>query len=132
MEQSSSIPVQLEQVDQQIYRDFDEATHDLLMADSAAERAAAARKLGTLGSPSATAYLVAALYDISPEVRRAAAESLGHIGDHAAIGPLNDLLARETNGGAQDSAIPQAIHSITTRIQEEGGRLHSAGPTDSS
>src|SRR5213593_1765817 len=95
--------------------DFAEATHDLLMEDSATKRAAAARRLAKLGRPLASPYLTAALLDNSAGVRQAAAEALGHIGDSGAIPPLQDLLARETNGEVPERAIADAINSITVR-----------------
>ncbi len=85
MAQLSYVPSQPEAGDQ-CQNGLVEATHDLLMADSAAQRAAAARPLGTLGQPAATAYLMVSLYDTSREVRQASAESLGLIGDASAIG----------------------------------------------
>ena len=59
------------------------------MGDSAGERAAAAYKLGRLGTTAGVAYLIAALYDNAAEVPNAAAESLGLIGDATALGPPN-------------------------------------------
>src|SRR6185503_2645243 len=58
--------------------DFAEATHDLLMDESAPQRAAAAHRLAGLGRPLASPYLIAALSDNSWEVRQAAVEALGH------------------------------------------------------
>jgi len=55
---------------------FDDAAMQLRTADSPAERAAAARKLGVASDSRATGYLIAALDDGAPEVRRAATESL--------------------------------------------------------
>lgn len=112
MAQLSYVPSQPEVGDQS---GLVEATHDLLMADSAAERAAAARTLGTLGQPAATAYLMASLYDTSREVRQASAESLGLIGDASAIGPLSDLHERESNRQELDATISSAIFAITNR-----------------
>ena len=93
---------------------FDEATRDLRTADSPAERAAAARKLGSVRSRLATAHLIAALFDSAPEVRRAAVEALGQIGDPSAVVPLNALLARETSRQVPESTVRQAIESIAT------------------
>src|SRR6185295_5003597 len=73
--------------------DFAEATHDLLMDDSPARRAEAAIRLARLGKPLACPYLIASLSDASSEVCRAAAQSLGLIGDSSAIAPLEELLA---------------------------------------
>jgi hypothetical protein len=75
---------------------FDEATRSLKTAESPADRATAARKLGMLGSQLATAHLIAAVFDTAPEVRRAAAEALIQIGDPGvATAPLNALLIGE-------------------------------------
>src|SRR5438552_6224145 len=75
---------------------FDEATRGLKTAESPADRAAAARKLGMVGSHLATAHLIAALFDEAPEVRRAAAEALIQIGDPwVATAPLNAILIDE-------------------------------------
>ena len=75
---------------------FDEATRALKTAESPADRAAAARKLGMVGSHLATAHLIAALFDEAPEVRRAAAEALIQIGDPwVATAPLNAILIDE-------------------------------------
>jgi len=92
---------------------FDEATRDLRTADSPAERAAAASKLGKVGSPLGTSHLIAALQDSAPEVRRSAVESLGQIGDSGAIQALNDLLSRETSRQLPEAVIRRAIESIT-------------------
>src|SRR3989454_5558920 len=92
---------------------FDEATRDLRTADSPAERAAAARKLGLVGSRLATTHVNAALFDTAPEVRRAAVEALGQFGDPSAVAPLNELLARETSRQVPESLVRQAINSIT-------------------
>ena len=95
--------------------DFAQATQDLLMEDSAANRVAAARKLAKSGNRSATSYLIAALSDSSLEVRIAAAESLGQLGDLAEMTHLRDLLARGTQNETEQRVISEAIHSIATR-----------------
>jgi hypothetical protein len=92
---------------------FDDAVQQLRTADSPAERAAAARKLGVVGDSSATVHLTESLRDGAPEVRRAAAESLGQIGDPTAIPPLNELLLRETSRQLPAAVIRHAINSIT-------------------
>ena len=95
--------------------DFAEATHDLLMDESAPRRAAAAQRLAGLRRPLASPYLIAALSDSSWEVRQAAVEALGQIGESEAITPLQELL----EGGNQDAllqrAISRAIRSISER-----------------
>jgi hypothetical protein len=92
---------------------LDETARDLQTAESPAERAAAARKLGAVAVFAATPHLAVGLHDIAPEVRRACVESLGQIGDGAGISPLTDLLARETNRLVPEAVIRHAINSIT-------------------
>jgi len=72
--------------------DHDDIIKQLRTADSPSERAAAARKLGVIRDPRATAHLIESLQDGAPEVRRASTESLGQIGDPSAIAALNELL----------------------------------------
>ena len=95
--------------------DFAEATHDLLMAEAPVRRAEAALRLASLGKPLASPYLIAALADSAWEVRQAAAESLGRIGDEEAIAPLQDLLGNGNQDSSLQQAITQAISSITSR-----------------
>ena len=95
--------------------DFAEATHDLLMDEFAARRAAAAHRLAELGNPLASPYLIAALCDNSWEVRQAAVEALGHISESEAIKPLQDLLDRGNQDVLLQRAISRAIQSISAR-----------------
>ena len=60
---------------------FDETVQNLRGANSPTERAAAARALGVVGSPRATAHLIAAMFDDDVEVRNAAAEALIQVGE---------------------------------------------------
>jgi hypothetical protein len=60
---------------------FDEAVEALRTAGSPAERAAAARALGLVGSQRGAAHLVAAMFDDNPEVRSAAEQALDRIGE---------------------------------------------------
>ena len=106
--------------------DFAEATHDLLMEDSAASRAAAAHRLAHLGRPLASPYLIAALADNAWEVRQAAAESLGLVGDAEAIAPLQDLLSR----GNQDALLQQAISSAISSISARAGSAAASKPAN--
>lgn len=91
---------------------FDEATRDLRTADSPAQRASAARKLGVVGNSAGTAHLIAALHDSAPEVRRSAVESMGQIGDPEAVPALNELLLRENSRQLPEAVIRHAINSI--------------------
>ena len=104
---------------QSFMSDFAEATHDLLMAEAPVRRAEAALRLASLGKPLASPYLIAALADSAWEVRQAAAQSLGCIGDDEAIEPLQAMLA----GGNQDALLQQeisrAIESITSRAANQ-------------
>ena len=61
--------------------DLDEAVENLRSATSPAERAAAARSLGESGGELGKVHLVAALFDESPEVQRAAQEALDQLGE---------------------------------------------------
>ena len=60
---------------------FDEAVQNLRAAQAPAERAAAARALGLVGSQRATAHLIAAMFDDDAEVRTAAEAALDQIGE---------------------------------------------------
>ncbi|MGH9873389.1 MAG: HEAT repeat domain-containing protein [Pyrinomonadaceae bacterium] len=60
---------------------FDEAVQKLRAASAPAERAAAARALGVVGSQRATAHLIAAMFDDDAEVRDAAAQALIQVGE---------------------------------------------------
>src|SRR6185295_1308641 len=91
---------------------FNEAVMQLRSADSPTERAAAARKLGAVCDQKGTTHLIASLEDGAPEVRRAAVESLGQLGDPAAIPALNELLLRETSRQLPSAVIRHAINSI--------------------
>lgn len=62
---------------------LDEAVQDLRAATSPAERAAAARTLGIVGTGLGNVHLIAALFDNAQEVRDAAAEALTQLGDPA-------------------------------------------------
>jgi HEAT repeat protein len=78
--------------------DYLDAIRDLRSSDSAVERAAAARTLGRFGSLLPTAYLIAALFDQAPEVRRAAAGALNQIRDpDVALNWVNALIGADSN-----------------------------------
>lgn len=89
---------------------FDEAVHNLRAADSASERAAAARVLGVVGSQRGTAHLIAAMFDDDSEVRSAAEEALTQIGEPAAVAPaatekLKPADAPELTGEAETASV---------------------------
>ena len=87
------------------YGYLDEAIDSLRANDSPALRANAARILGTVGSKRGTAPLIAALFDDSPEVRKAAEDALGRIGDPSvSIGPMDSMIS-----GRSDYPPPQAV-----------------------
>ncbi len=92
---------------------FEDTTRQLRNAESAADRASAARLLSTVGDQRATPHLATALKDRAAEVRRAAVESLGQLGDGSAIAPLQDLLTRENDPHVPEAVIRHAINSIS-------------------
>ena len=61
--------------------DLDEAVENLRSATTPAERAAAARSLGESGGELSKVHLVAALFDDSPEVQKAAQVALDQLGE---------------------------------------------------
>jgi hypothetical protein len=93
---------------------FDDATHELRIASSENERAAAARRLSFVNDREATPHLVAALSDPSPDVRRAAVEALMDMRDPAAIPALNTLLQNEQDRKVPQSVIQKAIEACAT------------------
>ncbi len=119
---------------------LDETIRDLRGANSPEQRAAAAHTLGIVGSRRSTAHLIAALFDDSLEVQRAAASALAQIGDPAvAEGPLKALLvsddqeilpahqAEEEQGPAKQSLMPidSDVADMPPTIVAD---LHSADP----
>lgn len=88
---------------------FDEAANDLSTATAPAERTSAARHLGLVRDTAATPYLVAALEDSSPEVRRAAVEALAEVRDPQAVAPLEALRNSEKNRKERNRKIPRAL-----------------------
>lgn len=93
---------------------FDDATRDLRIAESANERAAAARRLSFVHNSEATPHLVGALDDPSPDVRRAAVEALMDLRDPAAIGALNTLMQTENDRKVPRTLIKHAIEACAT------------------
>ncbi|HKR01361.1 MAG TPA: HEAT repeat domain-containing protein, partial [Pyrinomonadaceae bacterium] len=98
---------------------LDEATRNLRTADAPAERAASARSLGYVHDRSVTPHLVAALDDESPEVRRAAVESLAELKDPAAVESLKSLLERERDRKVPKNLIKRAIEASVAVEEEE-------------
>ena len=107
---------------------FNDAATELQSADSPAERAGAARKLGAVRSPKAIAPLVASLEDRAPEVRRAAVESLGQLGDPSAVPLLNELLSRETSHQLPSAVIRDAINAIAFHEGKHPSVSESSSP----
>ena len=98
---------------------FDDATRDLRVAESANERAAAARRLSFVRNQEATPHLTAALDDSSPDVRRAAVEALMDLRDPSAIAPLNSLMQTETDRKVPRSLIKHAIEACATTAPDD-------------
>ncbi len=97
---------------------FDDATRDLRVAESANERAAAARRLSFVHDREATPHLIGALHDSSPDVRRAAIEALMDLRDPSAIGPLNTLMQTENDRKVPRTLIKHAIDACATSAAE--------------
>jgi hypothetical protein len=119
---------------------FDEAVLNLRAANSATERAAAARVLGLVGSQRGTPHLIAAMFDDDLEVRRAAEEALSRIGDAsvsqaAVAGPLNvgplenegETDAHEATASVMDQ---QEVHDRSGRAEEVMTESDQAGGSD--
>ncbi len=111
---------------------FDEAVQDLRMANSSAERVAAARALGLVGSGRGTPHLIAAMFDDDPEVRSAAEEALAQIGDSAELSaPVSELLSIEKDLEelkAADASLPvqsstlEEATSVNSQAREQEGQ----------
>lgn len=99
---------------------FDDLTSQLRTADTESERETAARLLGLVRDPRASAHLVVSLRDPSVGVRRAAVESIGQIGDPAAVASLRELLKRESGRELPEAVIKHAIKSITVTQAKRG------------
>lgn len=99
---------------------FDDATRTLRTGETPAERASAARSLGLIRDESGTPHLVAALDDSSPEVRRAAVESLAEVRDPSAVAALESLRDREKSREVPTALIQHAIEaSVIGRMKVE-------------
>jgi hypothetical protein len=108
------------------YGYFEDATRDLRIAESSAERAAAARRLSFVRDREATPHLAAALQDSAPEVRRAAVEALLDQGDPGAMAPLNDLMRVETDSNVPHTLIRRAIEACAASRDEPEAALSAA------
>jgi len=107
------------------YGYLDEAINSLRSNDSPALRANAARILGTVGSKRGTAPLIAALFDDSTEVRKAAEEALSRIGDPSvSIGPMDGMIS-----GHSDYPAPEVVD--LSPIESDAGEVE-VGSTDES
>jgi hypothetical protein len=98
---------------------FDDATHDLRIAESSNERAAAARRLSFVHELEATPHLIGALDDPSTDVRRDAVEALMDLRDPSAIGPLNSLMQTENDRKVPRTLIKHAIDACATSTPAE-------------
>lgn len=109
---------------------FDEAVQNLRGATAAADRAAAARALGLVGSQRATAHLIAAMFDDDEEVRTAADAALRQIGEVtdsnviAAVSPQN-----ENNVVAESSVTESADVNETDLKLEEASSVGQVNTT---
>ncbi len=102
-----------------------EAILTLRSAESAADRAVAARTLGAVGGQRETAPLIAALFDDSAEVRHAAGEALAQIGDPTiSFGPLTALVNGNVDWGAPDVVQPSIPPEVPAA--EDAARAESA------
>jgi hypothetical protein len=102
---------------------FDDATRDLRIAESANERAAAARRLSFVHDREATPHLIGALDDSAPDVRRAAVEALMDLRDPSAIGPLNSLMQTENDRKVPRTLIKHAIDACATSTSADAAPL---------
>jgi hypothetical protein len=98
---------------------FDDATRDLRTAESANERAAAARRLSFVHDREATPHLIGGLDDPAADVRRASIEALMDLRDPAAIAPLNSLMQTETDRKVPRGLIKQAIEACAVSGAQE-------------
>jgi len=111
---------------------FDDATRDLRTADSANERAAAARRLSFVHDREATPHLIGGLDDPSPDVRRASVEALMDLRDPAAIAPLNSLMQTETDRKVPRTLLKHAIEACATGGADAEPLSAATGPAPES
>lgn len=131
-------------VDAQVFFDRGyphEAIRDLRSSDSASKRADAARTLGIVGSRLTTSYLIAALFDQAPQVRRAAAEALERLRDPAvAIDLLESFLGADSDPARLEETVPGQMatgqaESVRIEVEpweraEEAHHLRDYSPGD--
>ncbi|HSS20616.1 MAG TPA: HEAT repeat domain-containing protein [Pyrinomonadaceae bacterium] len=91
---------------------FEDTIESLRPGRSSAERAAAARALGLLGSDRATPHLIAATFDDDAEVRAAAEDALRQISD-----PTTASVAAETTHYEESPTVDEAV-TISSSISE--------------
>jgi HEAT repeat protein len=87
---------------------FEDTVESLRPGNSSAERAAAARALGTLGSERATPHLIAAMFDDDAEVRIAAEDALRLIGDPTVAGVASQTVAPAESPAVVEPSAPAA------------------------
>ncbi len=103
------------------YGYLDEAISSLRATESPEERADAARTLGIVGSQRGTASLIAALFDDAAEVRKAAEEALGRIGDPSvSIGPISTMISGDIDYGAPYVVRPSEAETASVEEIEIG------------
>ena len=108
---------------------FDETVQNLRAASSPADRAAAARALGLVGSQRATAHLIAAMFDDDAEVRSAAEEALGKIdqtGGNVSAAPANDQGKKVAESKSSESSISEREGRVPYPAEAEEAIAESA------
>lgn len=88
-------------------------------------RAQAARALGDVAHPDAEEPLIAALEDEAAIVRYSAADSLGGVGGHNAIGPLRRMMRRDEDVVSDDGPLKEAAATSISNIQR---RIRGSSP----
>ena len=97
---------------------FDEAVQNLRAAQSPAERVAAARALGLVGSQRATAHLIAAMFDDDEEVRTAAEAALNQIGVVTDRSVSADVSPQHESKDTTEIAQPEPAVATTVDVSE--------------
>lgn len=112
---------------------FDETVQTLRTSQHPAQRAAAARALGVVGSDRGTAHLVAATFDDDPEVRDAATQALNQMNASTmATGAVRQTLRdeiKETPGtDSAKSELPQEQGQEVSGTSEVSETMFISGP----